>query len=191
MIKKIPVEISARHLHLCQEDADILFGNRYNFEKYKQLTQPGEFATKETVNLICGENRFENVRIVGPVREETQVELSISDAKFLKIEPKLRVSGDLENTNGEIVIEGPSGKIILSKGVIIAKRHIHCGTEEAKELCLNNGDIVSIKIEGERGLVFHNVYVRVSDKYKLSMHIDTDEGNAAGLDKIGEGEIII
>jgi putative phosphotransacetylase len=104
--------------------------------------------------------------------------------------PELRLSGDLENTNGGIVVAGPNGKIILEKGVIIAKRHIHCGAQEAKENNFHNGDVVSVKIDGERGLVFDNVIIRVADNFSLAMHVDTDEANAAGINKTGKGEIL-
>jgi putative phosphotransacetylase len=132
---------------------------------------------------------FEKVRIVGPLREETQVEISKTDAVFLGVNPPINLSGDLKNSL-PIRLVGPKGVIGLDKGLILAKRHIHCATDEAVSFGLKDGDSVSVKIDGERGLVFDNVVVRVKDDYKLAMHIDTDEGNAAGINKIGEGIIL-
>lgn len=190
MKKIIPVEVSARHIHLSREDADVLFGENYELKKLKDLSQPSDFAAEETVNFISGDKKIANVRIIGPLRQETQAELCITDAKNLKLNPEIRLSGDLINTNGGLVVEGPNGKIVLEKGVIIAKRHIHCGTDEAKEYDLSNNDVVSVRISGERGLVFDNVVVRVANHYRISMQIDTDEGNAAGINRVGEGLII-
>jgi propanediol utilization protein len=186
---KVSIEVSARHIHLCRKDMDILFGKGCKLTKLKDLGQPSDFSAKETVDLMSGDRKFENVRVVGPLRKETQAELSITDAVYLKINPPVRLSGDLKGSAGVSVI-GPKGRIDFKKGVIISQRHIHCNPEEAEKLGLKNGSDISIATKGDRSVVFNNVAVRVSFDYRLAMHIDTDEGNAAGINKIGEGIII-
>lgn len=186
---KIPVEVSARHIHLCQKDLQTLFGLGYELKKQKDLTQSSDFACEETVKIKSHTNILENVRMIGPVREQTQVEISLTDAKKMGVSPPIRLSGDLRDSCGVILI-GPKGEVELREGLIVAKRHIHCATDEAKNLGLKNGGIVSVKIEGERTVTFHNIKVRIKDNYKLCLHLDTDEGNAAGINKIGEGIII-
>jgi putative phosphotransacetylase len=189
METKILVEVSARHIHISNKDLETLFGESYQLHNVKQLSQPEEFACEEILNVQVGSKTFEKVRIVGPLRQETQVEISLTDAIGSGVVPPVKLSGDLENSL-PIVLVGPKGLVELQKGLIVAKRHIHCATAEAEELGFKNNDVVSVKTEGERGLVFDNVVVRVSDNYKLAMHIDTDEGNAAGINKIGEGIIL-
>jgi len=190
---KIPIEISARHIHLSQKDLEALFGGvppgSYELKKLRQLTQPCDFAASETLDIKIGESKLTNVRIVGPVREQTQIEISMTDAINLGIKPPIRISGNIKGSSGAVLI-GPKGQIELKQGVIIAARHIHCGKDEAEELGLKNGDVISIRVEGERGVVFNNVKVRVRDDYKLCLHLDTDEGNAAGISKVGEGYLI-
>lgn len=186
---KIPVEVSARHVHLSQKDLEMLFGAGYELKKIKNLNQPSDFACEETVSLKTDSQILENVRIVGPVREETQIEISKTDAFRLSVNPPLRLSGDLEGSAG-ITLIGPAGKVSLEKGLIIAQRHIHCATDEAKKLGLKNGAEVSVEIKSERSITFHGVKVRVRNDYKLCMHVDTDEGNCASINKIGEGIII-
>jgi len=189
MEKKIPVEISARHIHLSQEDLERIFGKGYELKKMKQLTQPSDFAAKETLDIKVGEKILKNVRIVGPVREKTQVELSTTDSIFLGIKVPFRLSGNIEGTPGAVLI-GPQGEIEIKEGLIIPIRHLHANFVEAKELGIKDGEEVSIKIEGERALVFHKVKVRVKENYALCVHLDTDEGNAAGIDKKTEGILI-
>jgi len=186
---KTPIEVSARHVHLCQKDLEQLFGAGYELKKARQLSQPSDFACEETIDIQVGSKIFKNVRVVGPLRKETQVEISLTDAIGSGVVVPVKLSGDLNRTS-PITLRGLKGVIELEQGLIIAKRHIHCATSEAADLGLKNGDVISVKIEGERGLVFDNVIVRVKDDYKLSMHIDTDEGNAAGINKIGEGKIL-
>ncbi len=186
---KVPVEVSARHCHLSKADLEKLFGIGYQLQEIKKLSQASDFACKEMVNAVVGTKRFENVRVVGPLREQTQVEISITDSVGSGVIPPVKLSGDLA-CSGAVVLEGPMGKVELTEGLIVAQRHIHCGTEEAKGYRLKNGDVVSVKIASERPVIFENVIVRVKDNYSLSLHIDTDEGNAAGINKIGEGEII-
>ena len=189
MQKIVPIEVSARHIHLSQKDLEALFGDGYLLKKMNDLTQPGDFAAEEMVNITNNGKEIANIRIVGPVRENTQIELSMTDAFYLGLNLPVRISGDIDNTPG-IDIIGPKGEIKIEKGAIIAKRHIHCNLKEAKELGLENKEIVSVKVGGERGLVFDNVEVRADNKYKLAMHLDTDEGNAAGIDKKSKGLLI-
>jgi len=186
---KIPIEVSARHIHLSQNDLEILFGADYELAKLKQLSQPSDFACQETVDIQIDFKKIEKVRIVGPLREQTQIEISKTDAVFLGVNPPIRLSGDLSDSCG-IKLIGPNGEVDLEKGLIIALRHIHCTKSEAEELGLKDKDAVAVKIDSERPVTFYDVLVRVRDDYKLCMHIDTDEGNAAGINKIGEGQIL-
>jgi len=189
-MKKIPIEISARHIHLCQRHLEKLFGKGYKLKKLKNLSQPGDFSAKETVIIKAGKREIRKVRIVGPLRKETQVELSKTDAVNLKINPPILLSGNLKKSAGGVVLVGPKGKVFLKKGVIIAKRHIHCHPKEAADLGLKDKDEVSLRVKGERGITFHNVAIRIKDNYKLCCHLDTDEGNAAGINKKSFGFIV-
>ena len=186
---KVPVEVSARHCHLSKEDLEKLFGVGYKLQNMKQLSQPSDFACQETVDIQVGLNKIEKVRVVGPLRAQTQVEISLTDAVGLKFMPPVRLSGNLKESAG-VILYGPAGQVELQEGLIVAKRHLHCATDEAKKYKLKAGDNVSVEIKGERPIVFENVAVRVRDNYKLCLHLDTDEGNAAGINKIGEGQII-
>jgi putative phosphotransacetylase len=186
---KIQVEVSARHIHISEKDVSVLFGEDFKLTKLKELSQPFEFASNEVLDIEANGKRIKNMRIVGPEREKTQIEISKTDAVYLGINPPLRLSGDVGGSAG-IKMIGPKGELELSEGVIIAKRHIHCNKNEADSLKIKNNDFVSVKIEGDRVVIFENVAVRVGDNYKLSMHIDTDEANAAGIDKIGSGIIL-
>ncbi len=189
MNKKVLIEISARHIHLSQKDLEKLFGKGYRLKKMKMLSQPGEFAAKETLNIQAGSRKILGVRILGPARKETQVELSRTDAIYLKLNPPVRISGDLKKTPGIILIS-PKKKIKIKRGVIIAQRHIHCQTKEAEKLGLKNGTVVSVRVKGERAITFHNVKIRTNKNFRLYMQVDTDEGNAAGIRIKGKGEII-
>ena len=186
---KVLVEVSARHCHLSKKDLEVLFGVGYELKKIKQLSQPSDFACEETVSVQVGFKTFEKVRIIGPLREQTQIEISLTDAKKMEVNPPVRLSGDLKNSS-PVTLAGPAGRVELSEGLIIAKRHIHCATDEAAKLGLKGGALVSVRVEGERPVIFENVAVRVRDNYSLEMQLDTDEGNAAGINKIGEGVII-
>ncbi len=189
MAIKIPVEVSARHIHLSQRDLGTLFGPGYQFKKLRQLTQPSDFAAQETLTVKAGDRELKNVRIVGPTRPQTQVELSLTDAFSLGINPPIRISGDLDRSVGAILV-GPRGEIEIKRGVIAAARHLHCATDEAKKLGIKDKMLVSVKIEGPREIVFRNVKVRVRDDYSLCMHLDTDEGNAAAVGRAGIGYLI-
>ncbi len=179
-LNQVKVGISNRHLHLCQNDLEILFGKNYQLNIKQNLTQPEQFAAQETVSLIGPRGKIEAVRVVGPVRSFTQVEISLTDARHLGIKPPLRLSGDLANSLG-ITIVGTVGQLTLNSGVIIAKRHLHLHSSQALALGLSAGQAVSIACEGERALVFHQVIVRPGDKQQAEFHLDTDEANAANL----------
>ena len=189
MNKKVPIEISARHIHLSQKDLEVLFGKGYQLKILKKLSQADDFAAKETLDIKIGSKTIKKLRIVGPVRKETQIELSITNAFSLGIIIPLRLSGDIKGTPGAVLIKSKK-KLKIKKGVIIAQRHLHCNFEEAKRLKLKDGMSVSVKTKGKRALIFHNVKVRAGKNYKLAVHLDTDEGNAAGIIKKGKGEII-
>jgi len=186
---KIPVEISARHVHLSQANFERLFGKGKNLAPTKKLSQPGEFASEEKVILMNGNNKIENVRILGPFRKNSQAEISFTDAYNLKLNPlpKIKVSGDIENTTG-ILVKGQKSSIKIQ--CIIAKRHLHCSIEESKKLRLKNNQEISIRVKGKRETTFHDIVVRISEKYKLSLHLDTDEGNSAGIIGKAFGELV-
>jgi len=190
MLVKIPIEISARHVHLSQKNLDILFGKGYILTKKNVLSQPGEFAANETVDICFQNKTISNVRIVSPLRLETQVEISLTDAYNLELPAEIRVSGDLKNTQG-ILLVGPEGKVELKNGVIVAQRHIHVSFREALKLGINGKKSVSVKIGGQRMTTFHNIIVRKTENYRLVLHLDTDEGNAAGIKGKTFGELII
>ena len=189
MNKKIKIEISARHIHLKKSDFEKLFGEGAELNVKTELSQPGMFAANETVSIKNENFQIDNLRIVGPLRNYTQIELSKTEARKFKINPPLRRSGDIENSLGITVI-GPKGKIEISEGVIIAKRHIHMTPEDAEEINAKDGDLLKVRTGGERGLTFENIVARVDENFSLAMHIDTDEGNAGGVGGVGEGEII-
>ncbi|MEA3249698.1 MAG: phosphate propanoyltransferase [Patescibacteria group bacterium] len=188
-LKKVPLEVSARHVHLSQKDQDALFGEGYVMNVKKELSQTGQWAAEDKVTLKASK-RDMALRVLGPCRKQTQIELSRTDCIKSGIEPALRLSGDIAGTPGCTLV-GPAGEVVLEEGVIVARRHIHISDKEAEERGLVDGDIVSVKIGGDRGLTFHEVNIRVRDSFRLNVHLDTDEGNAAWLDVVGnEGEII-
>ena len=186
----IPVAVSARHVHLTEEHVATLFGLNHALTLRKPLTQPGQFAAEETVTLIGPKRSIENVRVLGPTRSKTQVEISRTDEFHLGLDAPVRRSGDIDNTPG-ITLVGPKGRVELKKGVICAWRHIHMQPEDAERLGVTDRDVVEVAIESEgRDLVFGDVLVRVSPSYRLEMHIDTDEGNAAELQRGAQGALI-
>ena len=190
MANKVLVETSARHLHVTQEVLETLFGEGYELTKKKDLSQPGQFACEERVQVIGPKSSFPAVSILGPVRPETQVELSASDARSIGVAAPCRESGDIAGS-GACKLVGPKGEVEISEGVIVAKRHIHATPEDAEALGIKDKQIVSVKVESDgRSLIFGDVIVRVSPKYALAMHIDTDESNAAFAAPGMMGEII-
>ena len=179
MAKSFIVETSARHVHVTQEDLEILFGKGAELTVKKMLSQPGQFASNQKVSVVGPKKTMDGVSILGPVRSATQVELSATDARSMGISCPIRESGDLAGS-GACKLVGPAGEVELKEGVIIAKRHIHATPADAEELGVQEKQIVKVKIDTpERSLIFDDVVVRVSDKYALAMHIDTDEANAA------------
>ena len=177
---KVPVGISNRHIHLSQEHIEALFGVGYSLTKMKDLSQPGQFACDETVTLIGPKGTIPGVRILGPARKSSQVELSSTDTFKLGVKPPVRDSGKIEGTPG-IDVEGPKGLVHLEQGVIIAARHLHMTPEDALKYSLEDGQHVQAIVQGPRGGVLEKVLVRVNPDYSLDLHVDTDEGNAFGL----------
>lgn len=177
---KIKIEISARHCHLSNKDLETLFGKNYQLKPIKKLPQPGQFAAKETVSLEVPGNRINNLRVVGPVRGKTQIEITQTDAYQLDIHPPVRQSGDLKGSTGAKLI-GPKGTVKIKEGVIIAERHLHCDPISAKKLGLKNNQRVSVKTQGSRSVTLNNIIVRINKDFSLAFHIDidTDEANAA------------
>jgi putative phosphotransacetylase len=188
-IKKVPIGVSARHIHLALNHVDILFGAGAKLTEMKPLSQPGQFAARETVAIYGPIGSFAKVRILGPVRKATQLEVSRTDAFTLGLQPPLRESGNIEGTPG-IRIVGPAGEVTVDKGVIVAARHIHFHTSDAERWAIADKQQLKVRVGGERGVVFNHVIARVSDQYSLDMHIDTDEGNAAGVSTGVFGEIV-
>ena len=188
---KIPIEISARHTHLSETDAEILFGAGFILSKLRDLSQTGQFAAQETVKLVGPKSQIDKVRVLGPYRKITQVEISETDAKELGLEPPVRDSGNLAGSAGVKII-GPAGELNLKQGVILALRHIHMDPATAENLVVKNGDRVKVEFSGARNLLIENVLVRVDPSFRLALHIDTDEANAAGIDESNStGEIIV
>ena len=179
----IPIAISARHVHLRQSTLDVLFGAGYVLQVKTVLSQPGQFAAMETVQLVGPRGTLESVRVLGPVRDADQIELSRSDEIQLGIDAPLRVSGDLARTPG-IELVGPAGRVRLEHGVVTPMRHIHMSPEDAQRFGVRDGDRVQVAVDSEgRDVVFADVMVRVSPSFRLELHLDTDEGNAAGVGK--------
>lgn len=188
---QIKIEVSARHLHLTAKHFEKLFGKGKKLTKLKSLSQGEQFSAKETLAVKSGKNIIPHVRIVGPFREQTQIEISQTDAwAILKTDIPLCCSGKIEKSAGCVLI-GPKGKIKLKKGLITVKRHIHFSVSTARKLNLKNGDLVKAQVLGERGLIFENIVVRIKDQWKNILHLDTDEGNSAGIRKRGRGQLIV
>ncbi|MDR1774102.1 MAG: phosphate propanoyltransferase [Clostridioides sp.] len=181
---KLPIALSNKHIHLSQDDINTLFGQDYKLTPFKPLSQPGQFACEEKVDLVGPKGTIKGVRVLGPTRNQTQVEISLADGFTLGVKAPIRESGDLNGTPG-IKIAGPNGEVELQEGLIVASRHIHMNSNDAKNFGVNDKDLVKIKTEGQRALVFENVLVRVNDSYQLEMHVDVEEGNAAAV-KNGE-----
>jgi len=189
-MKKIPIGISGRHIHLSEEHLNVLFGEGYKLTKFKDLSQPGQYAAEERVDVISPAGReLKNVRILGPTRKQTQLEISKSDAIRGKFEAPVRSSGDIKDS-GSAVIIGPKGKVEINEGVIIADRHIHFSPEEAKEFNVVDKEVVSIQVGQEKQGILDNVLCRVHESFRLDCHLDTDDG-AAFLLNTGDEVILI
>ena len=178
----IPVGVSNRHCHLTERHFKVLFGEKAEPKRVKDIKQPGFFAAEEMVDVQGPKGVLKRVRLVAPYRAHTQIELSVSDAISIGLKPPVRESGDVKGSAGATLI-GPAGKVEISEGVIIAQRHLHFSPSEAKSAGMNSGEVVRIRAGtgGGRSVVFEDVVVRVSDKYSLEFHVDTDEANTAGL----------
>ncbi|AKX93953.1 phosphate propanoyltransferase [Moorella thermoacetica] len=180
ILLEVPVGVSGRHVHLTREHLQTLFGPGYELIKLRDVVQPGQFAAKETVTIVGPKGVLEKVRVLGPLRSYTQVEISRTDSFKLGVNPPIRDSGDHEGSPGCVLV-GPAGVVTLKQGVIIALRHIHMHTDEAKRYGLKDKDLVTVQVGGERGLIFTNVLVRVNPNFRLEFHVDTDEANACLL----------
>ncbi len=189
MENKVPIALSNRHLHVSQSDLDTLFGEGYELTNVKDLSQPGQYACDEKVDIVGPKRTIEGVRILGPVRPFTQVEISMFDARTLGIEGVVKASGDIKGTPGAILV-GPKGQVELKEGVIVAARHLHMHTDDAPKYGLKDKDIINVKAGTERAIIFENVVVRVHPEFALDMHIDIEEGNAAGVDNGDFGQIV-
>ncbi len=188
-LKKVRVEVSARHVHLSQADQDTLFGPGHQMNVIKDLSQPGQWAAEETV-VVRGPKSEMKLRNLGPCRKQTQVELARTDCFALGIKAELRLSGDLKGTPGCKII-GPKGEVDLAEGCIVPLRHIHISEAQAAERGLKTGDRVKVRVSGPRGVVFEEVHVRANPDFDLACHLDTDEGNTVWADiKGAEGEFV-
>jgi putative phosphotransacetylase len=185
----IPIGVSARHIHLSKEHLEMLFGRNYELTKKADLSQPGQFAANETVTVVSSKGSLERVRILGPIRGETQIEISKTDSVKLGLNPPLRESGDIKGSSPATII-GPHGSVYLLEGLIIAQNHIHMTPKDAEQFNVENGQYVKVKIQGQRPVLFDRVLIRVSPRYQLEMHIDTDEANAS-LSMTGDKAILL
>ncbi|MGC1459008.1 MAG: phosphate propanoyltransferase [Steroidobacteraceae bacterium] len=178
---RIPIAISARHAHLCQTTLDALFGPGYQLAPRNSLKQVGQYAAQEMIALVGPHGRIDHVRVLGPARGEDQIEISRTDEVTLGLAAPLRVSGDLRNTPG-VTLEGPRGPVSLTGGLVCALRHIHMSPADAVRLGVHDHEVVQVAVDGPRQVVFGNVVVRVGEAFRLELHLDTDEGNAAGVE---------
>lgn len=186
---KVEIGISNKHLHVSKEDLEKLFGEGYELTPVKDLKQPGQFACDEKVDLVGPKGTLKGLRILGPERPETQVELAMTDARGIGIDAPIRESAVLDGSPG-IKIVGPNGEIEIEKGTIIALRHIHLSSQQAKDAGVEDKELVDVITTGTRPVVFNDVLIRAGDKYEREFHLDTDEANAAGLNNNDLAEIV-
>lgn len=184
------INVSARHVHLSQEHVEALFGAGHQLTVKKDLMQPGQYAAEEQVAVIGPKGSFPKVRVLGPARGATQVEIAMTDARTLGVEGIVRMSGNIAGTPG-IILEGPKGRVEIKEGVIVAARHIHMTPADAEKYGVKDHQVVRVKTTGGRPLTFDDVIIRVNANFALEMHIDTDEANAAGLKDGAIGEILL
>lgn len=190
MDKKVLVEVSARHLHVSQADLETLFGKGYALTPKKDLSQPGQFACAERVDVVGPKRTLSGVSILGPVRGSTQVEISLTDARTIGVNAPIRESGDIKGSAGCKLV-GPKGEVEIAEGVIVAKRHIHATPEDAARLGVADKEVVSLKVAtADRAAIFGDVVVRVSPSFALAAHFDTDEANAAAISGEVYGEVV-
>lgn len=186
---KIPIGVSARHVHLAQAEVEQLFGENYQLTPKFELSQPGQFAAEETVVIAGPKGSIDRVRILGPARTLTQVEVSWTDAMKLGVKPPLRISGDIKDSS-PVTLIGPKGSVVLPEGLIIAQAHIHMSPADSERFQVVDGQSVQIKVQGLRPIILSNVMIRVSERYRLEMHIDTDEANAGLIQQGAFAEIV-
>lgn len=187
---RVPIAVSARHAHLSAPTLQKLFGDGFELHVRNWLSQTGQFSAQETVSLVGPHGRIDHVRLMGPPRQQDQIELSRSDECTLGVTAPLRISGDVADTPGLQVV-GPAGAVTLSSGVITARRHIHMNTEEARQLGLRHGQVVSVRIDSDgRDAILGDVTVRVDPSFRLELHLDTDEANAAGVVNGSHAEVV-
>ena len=190
-MKQFIVETSARHVHVSQADLETLFGAGYQLTPKKDLSQPGQYACAERVDVVGPKKTLTGVSILGPVRKESQVEISLTDARSIGVSAPIRESGDTAGS-GACKLVGPCGEVELAQGVIAAKRHIHMTPADAAEMDVKDKDVVCVKVETDgRNTIFGDVVVRVNENFALAMHIDTDESNAAACGRNQMGEIVM
>lgn len=185
----VPIGVSARHIHLSQHDVEALFGNGYKLQPFKLLSQPGQFAAQEQLTIVGSKGTLEKVRILGPVRNHTQVELAMSDAMRIGVKAPIRMSGDLAGTPS-CILRGPAGEINLPDGVIVASRHLHMSDNQANAFGLKNGDSISIRMTGARSCILGGIIVRCGAGHDLEVHLDTDEANAGVIESGALVEIV-
>ena len=185
----VEVEVSAKHVHLSTTHIEALFGAGAVLHEKRDLSQPGQYLSEERVNLIGPKGKISNVAVLGPARKDTQVELSLTDARTLGVKAPIAESGKLDGA-GSITIEGPCGSVEAPGSVIIAHNHVHVPVDVAKKLNLENGEHVNVQVLSDRPLTFNDVIIRVSDKFRFRMHIDFDEANAAGVNGFTLGKIL-
>jgi len=178
--RPIPIGVSVRHVHLSRADCDVLFGPGHELSRKRDVTQPGQYVTRETVDIVGAKDELRDVAIINPLRKETQVELAKTDAFRLGVSPPLRESGKLDGTPG-ITLRGPKGEVTIPRGVILAHRHVHMSPDEARTYGVADRDVIKVRVEGEREMTMSDVIVRVHPDFRLDLHVDTDEANAAGL----------
>lgn len=179
MKREVPIALSNRHIHLSQEDIEALFGPGHQLTVFKDLSQPGQYACEEKVDIVGPKGALKGVRVLGPARKQTQAEVSFADGFVLGVKPPVRDSGDLAGSPGAKII-GPAGEVEIKEGIIAAARHIHMHTSDATEFGVCDKQKVNVVVGGERAITFQNVLVRVHDTYALEMHVDVEEGNACG-----------
>lgn len=186
---KVPIAISGRHVHLTKEHLEVLFGDNHSLKVFRDLKQKGQFASTDFVSLKGPKGVIDNVRLLGPIRSYSQVEISKTDAHLLGINPPVRSSGDLKGSS-QITLIGPKGELTLKEGAIIATRHIHMNFDDAKVLGLQKDDVVKVKVEGIKGGIMDNVLITISDSYFFELHIDCDDANAFLIKQGDYGTII-
>lgn len=189
-MNEIPIEVSARHVHLSEGDLEELFGEGFALDKMKDLSQEGEFASEQLVSIKTVKKEINNVRVLGPCRKLTQVEISKTDAYELGLTPPMKECTRVDGEMAETITLCNGDRCLERAAAIVAYRHLHLSPQKAQELGLKDDDNISVRVTGERSLTFHNVLVRVAENFRAHMHIDLDEGNAAGILEKGTGEII-